>query len=127
MAKTNLIIGSILILFFVNIANAAEDSYSIFRYDCKARFSVNESVILQLEIPDQVNEDGYAEAEIALHGEIMKTYFKRDGLEKVWFLQVDDDLMIVLDAELNATYYDHRSNASSTRTLFECRKVENKK
>ena len=45
MANRKAVIGSILILFLINVANA-EDKYSTYRYDCKARFSTNSGVRL---------------------------------------------------------------------------------
>ena len=128
MAKANLFLGSILILTFINVANAAEDEYSEFRFDCKARFSSNESVILQLELPDRANEDGNTEVEIALHGEVMDAYYLRDGLGHKWYLASDTDLQIIMDAELHAGYYDFRNSESARpETMFECKKVKNRK
>lgn len=112
----------------INVANAAEDKYSEFRFDCKARFSRNESVILQLELPDRANEDGNTEVEIALHGEVMEAYYLRDGLGHKWYLASDTDLQIVMDVELYAGYYDFRNSDSAIpETLFECKKVKNRK
>ena len=128
MARINSIIGSILILTFINVANAAEDEYSAYRYDCKARFSTNERLILQLEIPDHISEDGLTVVEIALHGDVLNAYYMRDGLQKRWYLAEDTDLEIILDAELNAGYYDFRnSKTTSPETMFECKKVKNRK
>ena len=128
MAKANLILGSILILTFINVVNAAEDENSKFRFDCKARFSTNESVILQLELPNRANEDGITEVEIALHGEVMDAFYLRDGLGHKWYLASDSKLQIIMDIELYAGYYDFRnSDSASAETMFECKKVKNRK
>ena len=104
--------------------NATEDTYSEFRFDCKARFSRNESVILLLELPDRIDEDGNTEVEIALHGELMDAFYLRDGLGHKWYLATDKDLQIIMDAELNAGYYDFRdSEYAVAETHFECKKV----
>lgn len=111
-----------------NVANASEEEYSEFRFDCKALYSSNGSVILQLELPDRANEHGYAEVEIALHGEVMDAYYLRVGLGHQWNLASNEKLQIHMDAELHANYYDFR-NANSARpeTMFECRKIRNRK
>jgi hypothetical protein len=127
LAKFSLIIGSILILFFLNVANA-EDEYSTYRFDCKARFITDTSIILSLELPDQVNEDGPTEVEIALDGELMDAYYARDEFRHIWYLVSDTDLQIIMDAELHADYFDFRNKDSALpETQFECQKVKNRK
>jgi hypothetical protein len=58
----------------------------------------------------------------------MKAFYGVDGLEKYWLLAVDQDLQIILDAELHADYYDFRNGGGFVpQNRFECTKVENRK